>query len=278
MRIAFSPCPNDTFIFHAWVHQLFPHAPKLDVTYADIDITNQLATETSGPDILKISCAALPWIHPNYTLLPSGGALANGCGPLILVKNNSTYLGDLTHLVGKTVATPSERSTAHLLLRLWAKEYIPGEMKICTMPFRKIMPAVRNSTVDAGLVIHEARFTYPAHNLAPVVDLGAWWEKETNLPIPLGAIIARSSLNIAQITRNIQTSLKYAWENPHASQTYILTHAQEPDPHVVQEHIQLYVNKFSYNLGNHGYLAISTLLNRAAEAGLVPQGIPRLYK
>jgi 1,4-dihydroxy-6-naphthoate synthase len=270
MKIAFSPCPNDTFIFHAWVHHLIPNAPMLEVTYADIDRTNQLATTAHGPDILKISCAALPWVLSDYALLPCGGALGNGCGPLILAKNGTIFLNDPSKLVGRRVAIPSEQSTAYLLLRLWADLHIPGTMEIYTLPFHEIMGAVRDGIVDAGLVIHEARFTYPAYNLAPITDLGAWWEEETNLPLPLGAIIARRSLDIATITQCIQASIEYAWENPKASQEYILEHAQEMNPHVVQKHIQLYVNKFSYDLGKEGYLAISTLLDKASQAGLVP--------
>ncbi|MGA8943629.1 MAG: MqnA/MqnD/SBP family protein, partial [Thermoactinomyces sp.] len=159
MKIAFSPCPNDTFVFHALVHGLIPGAPELDVTYADIDITNRLATEADGPDILKISSAALPWVLSDYALLPSGGAMGRGCGPLLLTADKS----EETDLTGKRVAVPSERSTAYLLFRLWAARNFPGGVNIEVVPFDKIMPAVRDRQFDAGLVIHEARFTYPSY-------------------------------------------------------------------------------------------------------------------
>jgi 1,4-dihydroxy-6-naphthoate synthase len=267
MKIAFSPCPNDTFIFHAWVHELIPEAPKLDVTYADIDITNQLAETLAGPEIMKISCAALPWIHPEYALLPCGGALGRGCGPLILTATNM----DAESLTGKKVAVPSERSTAYLLFRLWAARHVPGGVgEISILPFHEIMPAVRDGKVDAGLVIHEARFTYPSFGLTQLVDLGEWWEKDTSLPIPLGAIIARRSLDLDAIANYIRASLAYAWSHKNASQQYVLEHAQELDPKVVQAHIDLYVNQFSANLGDEGYTAMFTLLDRAMTEGLVP--------
>ncbi len=184
MRIAFSPCPNDTFVFHAWVHGLIPGAPKLDVTYADIDITNGLAAAPNGPDVLKISYAALPWVLSEYALLPCGGALGRGCGPLVLTKTGSN---DPAVLTGRRVAVPSERSTAYLLFRLWAARNVPGGVgDIVVMPFHEIMPAVRDGSIDAGLVIHEARFTYPSYGLTLLADMGSWWEEDTGLPIPLG--------------------------------------------------------------------------------------------
>ncbi len=158
MKIAFSPCPNDTFVFHAWVHGLLPGAPKLDVQYADIDITNNLAANGSGPEVLKISYAALPWAMSEYALLPCGGALGRGCGPLVLTKDGTN---DPSILSGRRIAVPSERSTAYLLFRLWAAQQVPGGVgEIVVMPFHEIMPAVRDGSIDAGLVIHEARFTY----------------------------------------------------------------------------------------------------------------------
>lgn len=269
MKVAFSPCPNDTFIFHAWVHQLIPEAPMLDVIYADINITNQWAINGTGPPILKISCATLPFIHSDYQLLPCGGALGNGCGPLLLIKNVSP-LHNYSQLVGKKVAIPSELSTAYLLFRLWAECTLPGEVEICVLPFHEIMTAIRDGIVDAGLVIHEARFTYPSYQLTSIVDLGTWWEESTQLPIPLGAIIARRSLNIKKITQLIRASLVYAWGNPDTSREYIKKHAQEMDTNTIQEHIRLYVNPFSYNLGDKGHLAITTLLHKASKLGLVP--------
>ena len=272
MKIAFSPCPNDTFIFHAWVHGLIPGAPELDVTYADIDITNSLAISGNGPEVLKISYGALPWVLSEYALLPCGGALGRGCGPLILTANRAGTTGGPAVLVGRRVAVPSERSTAYLLFRLWAAQHVPGGVgEIVVLPFHEIMPAVRDGLVDAGLVIHEARFTYPAYGLNLLADLGSWWEADTGRPIPLGAIIARQSLDLSAIANWIRASVKYAWAHPEASQEFVLRHAQELSPEVAQAHIKLYVNEFSENLGEAGYEAVTALLSRASQEGLVPK-------
>lgn len=269
MKIAFSPCPNDTFVFHAWVHGLIPGAPKLDVTYADIDRTNEWAAESDKYDILKISFAALPWVLDRYTLLPCGGALGNGCGPLVLVSNNSPK--NPKQLTGKKIGVPSERSTAYLLFRLWAARNVPGGIgEIQRMPYDQIMPAVQEGDIDAGLVIHEARFTYPSYGLSSLVDLGEWWEEDTGLPIPLGAIMVRRSLDVTSIIRWVQQSVRYAFEHPEESRSYILEHAQEMEDDVVQAHINLYVNRFTENLGEVGIQSIHTLLQRAAEENLVP--------
>ncbi|ACS99024.1 1,4-dihydroxy-6-naphthoate synthase [Paenibacillus sp. JDR-2] len=277
MKIAFSPCPNDTFVFHALTHGLVPGAPEFDVMYADIDITNNLAASgDSDLDVLKISYAALPWVLKDYALLPCGGALGRGCGPLVLTKDK---LEDASYLSGKRVAVPSERSTAYLLFRLWAAQNVPGGVgEIIVMPFHEIMPAVRDGKIDAGLVIHEARFTYQNYGLSMLVDLGSWWESDTGLPIPLGAIIARRSLDLGALSSWIEQSVEYAWKHPEASKDYVMQHAQEMDPSVAQQHISLYVNDFTGNLGSSGYAAISTLLNRAADEGLVPAIDPALLE
>lgn len=269
MKIAFSPCPNDTFVFHAAVHGKIPEAPKLDVTYADIDKTNYWADEGIGPEIQKISYAALPYVLDEYALIPCGGALGRGCGPLLL-----TAGGDQSprSLAGKRVAVPSERSTAYLLFRLWAAEAIPeGLNEIVVMPFHEIMPAVRDGKIDAGLVIHEARFTYQEFDLKMLVDLGEWWEKDTGLPIPLGAIIAHRSLNKEEITNWVRASVEYAWENPEASVDYVMEHAQELSYEVAKSHIDLYVNSFTQDLGEEGLKAVASLLGRAGAEGLVPE-------
>ncbi|WP_334076582.1 1,4-dihydroxy-6-naphthoate synthase [Paenibacillus sanfengchensis] len=269
MNIAFSPCPNDTFVFHALVHGLIPDAPEFHVTYADIDITNGLAAEGQGPEILKISYAALPWVLDKYALLPCGGALGRGCGPLVLTRESGQ---GAEALAGKRVAVPSERSTAYLLFRLWAAQHVPGGIgEIVVLPFDEIMPAVQNGLIDVGLVIHEARFTYPSYGLQMLADLGNWWETDTGLPIPLGAIIARRDLDLASLSAWIHASVEYAWAHPEASAAYVLEHAQEMSPDVTRAHINLYVNEYTANLGEDGYAAVTALLERAAREGLVPE-------
>jgi 1,4-dihydroxy-6-naphthoate synthase len=267
LSIAFSPCPNDTFVFHALTHGLIADAPALDVTFVDVDVTNR-ATERGEFDIAKVSYAALPWLLDDYALLPSGGALGRGCGPLVLTAGR-------TDLRGASVAVPGERTTAYLLFRLWAASQDVGEITV--LPFPAIMPAVRAGRFDAGLVIHEARFTYQNYGLTNVVDLGAWWEADSGLPIPLGAIVARRSLGaemLSHLGQVIRSSVEYAFANPSASASFVAEHASEMDPDVQARHIALYVNEFSVDIGSEGRAAISALLSRAADAGLVPPVTP----
>lgn len=177
-------------------------------------------------------------------------------------------------LTGKTVAVPSERSTAYLLFRLWAADVLPeGVGKVVVLPFHEIMPAVRDGRVDAGLVIHEARFTYRDYGLHCLADMGEHWESTTGLPIPLGAIIAKRSLGtdaLRALAESARTSVRMAWEDPEASRPYVREHAQELDPAVADQHIGLYVNEFTADLGEAGYAAVRGLLTRAAAEGLVP--------
>jgi 1,4-dihydroxy-6-naphthoate synthase len=265
VKLAFSPCPNDTFVFHAWTHGLLAGAPPVEVTYADIDVTNT-AAERGDFDVVKVSYAALPWLLDRYCLLPSGGALGRGCGPLVLTR------GRVGALDGCTVAVPSERSTAYLLFRLWAAGQRPARIDV--VPFQAIMPAVRDRRYDAGLVIHEARFTFPHYGLRSLIDLGAWWEQDTGLPIPLGAILARRSLDAAELTRTVRASVEHAWADPSASAAYVAEHAAEMSPDVQRRHIELYVNEFTRELGEVGYAAAESLLERAHAAGLTPSNPP----
>lgn len=267
LKIAYSPCPNDTFVFDALAHGRVPGAPAFDVTFADIDLTNGMA-ERAEFDVLKVSYAVLPYVLEQYALLPCGGALGRGCGPLVLTREPDV---DLT---GRTVAVPSEKSTAYLLFRLWAADTVrDGVGEIVVMPFHEIMPAVRDGKVDAGLVIHEARFTYRNYGLHKLADMGEHWENTTGLPIPLGAIIAKRSLGeqkLRLLADSIRTSVRAAWDDPEVSRPYVMEHAQEMDPAVADQHIGLYVNEFTADLGEDGYAAVRGLLTRAAAEGLVP--------
>jgi len=262
LEIAFSPCPNDTFVFHAWTHGLIQGAPATSVTFADVDVTNTAALDGRF-DVVKVSYAALPWLLDRYRLLPCGGALGRGCGPLVLV-------GDAARrsLDGARVAVPGDRTTAYLLMRLWAADQRPATIEV--VPFNRIMPGVRDGLFDAGLVIHEARFTFGRYGLTSLVDLGEWWERTTGHPIPLGAILARRDRDAAELARVIRASVDYAFADPSASAAFVAQHADEMDPDVQQQHIALYVNEFSRELGEEGFAAAEDLLSRAAAAGLVP--------
>ncbi|WP_405876738.1 1,4-dihydroxy-6-naphthoate synthase [Streptomyces sp. NBC_01136] len=269
LTLAHSPCPNDTFVFHAWTHGLLPGTPEVDLRFADIDITNGLAEE-GALDVLKVSYGVLPHILDTYALLPCGGAVGRGCGPLVLRREPGTA----DTLTGARVAVPSTRSTAYLLFRLWAARAVPGGVgEIVVLPFHQIMPAVRDGLVDAGLVIHEARFTYGTYGLHRAADLGEEWEKQTALPIPLGAIVARRTLGerrLGELAQAIRASVRSAWNTPEASRTYVLQHAQEMKPDVVDQHIDLYVNTFTADLGDEGHAAVRELLARSARQGLLP--------
>ena len=263
LSLAVSPCPNDTFVFHALVHGLIPGAPLVDLTFADVDVTNT-AAERGAFDLVKVSYAALPWLLDHYHLLPCGGALGRGCGPLVLTRD------DRSDLTGATVAVPGERTTAYLLFRLWTADRPPARIEV--VPFHKIMPGVADGTYDAGLVIHEARFTYPRYGLTALADLGEWWESDTGLPIPLGAILAKKGVvDPAEAAEWIRTSVSMAWANPDASRAFVLENAQEMDPDVVKQHIELYVNEFTMDLGKEGYAAADALLGRSAAAGITPE-------
>jgi 1,4-dihydroxy-6-naphthoate synthase len=261
LSVAYSPCPNDTFVFHAWSHGLIAGAPPIEVTHADIDITNNLLRE-GGLDVMKISYAALPEALAEYELLPCGGALGRGCGPLVLTRPGA---GDVREAVeGRTVAVPSLKSTAYLLFRRWVEQQAPqGPKEIRVLPFHEIMPAVRDGLVDAGLVIHEARFTYPGFGLHRLADLGDWWEGVTGAAIPLGAIVARRSLGpelIGRIARSILASVDHAFAHPEDSRAYVMERAQELDPEVAKAHIALYVNEYTRGLGAEGLAAVRLLL------------------
>ncbi|MFB9449230.1 1,4-dihydroxy-6-naphthoate synthase [Dactylosporangium vinaceum] len=269
LRVAYSPCPNDTFVFHAWTHGRLPGAPATAVTHADIDVTNGLAGSDRF-DVLKISYAALPLFLDRFALVPCGGALGRGCGPLLLTRPGT----GLDALPDATVAVPSERSTAYLLLRLWAASAVPGGLgRVVVLPFHEIMPAVRDGAVDAGLIIHESRFTYPQYGLQQLVDLGQFWERDTSLPIPLGAIVARRDLGAPALTAlaaTIRASVEHAWRHPDDSSAYVREHAQEMAPEVMAQHIGLYVNSFTADLGAEGLAAVRALLDRAAAVGACP--------
>lgn len=272
VRAAYSPCPNDTFVFHAWAHGLVPDAPRLDVTFADIDRTNHWLEDDTF-DLMKISYAAVPAaVEAGWTLVPAGGAVGRGCGPLLLTRDEAFETASAEWLAGRRVAVPSEQSTAYLLFRLWAAERVPAPgVEIEVMRFDDIMPAVAGGRVDAGLVIHEARFTYATYALSAMLDLGEWWELHTGLAIPLGAIVARGGLDAEEVAGWIRASVAQAWSEPSASREYVLEHAQEMEASVQRQHIDLYVNDLTLDLGADGRAAVRGLLDRAAAAGLVPR-------
>lgn len=269
LSLGYSPCPNDTFIFHALVHGLVraegvEFAPRLE----DVETLNRLAAE-AALDVTKVSYGAIPHLVRDYVLLRSGGALGRGCGPLVVAREGV----DPAELAGKRIAIPGRNTTANLLLRLFAPGAAAGEERV----YSEIMPAVASGEVDAGLIIHESRFTYADHGLVKVVDLGEWWEQTTGLPIPLGGILARRDLGEATIRAvddALRRSVELAFADPAASADYVRAHAQEMDAAVCQQHIDLYVNHFSADVGAEGERAIRELFARARAAGIIGQDVP----
>jgi len=266
LSLGYSPCPNDTYIFYALTHGKIA-TPGFSVTeqLADVETLNQLAM-AGQLDLTKISYHAFGHLRDRYTLLRSGGALGRGCGPLVIAPGAV----DMHSLCGKRIAVPGELTTANLLLQL----YGTGYDDLLVVPFDQIMPALKRGEADAGVIIHESRFTYREAGFHKVLDLGAWWETDTGLPIPLGGILARRDLGsetIRAADRAIQSSLEYARQNPQAPRAYIREHAQELDDLVIDAHINLYVNDFSRNLGEEGVAAVATLMARAEARGLIPK-------
>ncbi len=236
--------------------------PRLE----DVETLNRLALH-GALDVSKVSYGAIPHLLRNYELLRSGGALGRGCGPLIVARPG-TELRDLTR---GGIAIPGRLTTANLLLRLFDSSLPTGVEKV----YSEIMPAVECGEVTAGLIIHESRFTYPAHGLVKLVDLGEWWEKETCLPIPLGGIVARRALGeraIRSVERAIRNSVALAFADPTSTREYVRAHSLEIDESVCRQHIDLYVNDFSLDLGDEGERAVGEILRRAQEAGLTSEG------
>ena len=258
LTLGYSPCPNDTFVFGALAQQLIPGAPAFAERLEDIETLNQLAL-AGQLDVAKVSFHALAHLRRDYCLLHSGGALGRGCGPLVVARE-AVEPAELHTL---KIAVPGRLTTAVLLLRLFDPRIGAGPLELVVMPFHRIMEATQRGEVDAGLIIHESRFTYEAHGLTKVVDLGEWWERETGLPVPLAGICARADLDpglIADVERSIRASVQYAFDHPEDSRAYVRAHAQEMADQVCDAHIRLYVNKLSLDIGGEGMRAIERLV------------------
>lgn len=251
LKLRISPCPNDTFSFDAIVNKRIDlQGLAFEVEYADIEELNREVLD-STPDISKISTALLPRIYDRYALLDSGSALGRGNGQLLVRRK-----GDTSPI--RSVAIPGEYTTANAMLKRFFPEIEPRR----EMLFSKIAEAVERGDVDAGVLIHEGRFVYQRRNLELVADLGALWEAQTALPLPLGAIVIRRDLGEelqGKVESLLAESIRFAFENPTLSRTYIKTHAQEMEDDVIDRHIALFVNEFSLSLGEEGRRATAQL-------------------
>lgn len=269
MRISlgFSPCPNDTFIFDALVNQKIDTGNyQFDIHLEDVQTLNQWAIE-GKLDLSKISYGVLPLVLDQYILLKAGGALGKGVGPLLISKQQISNAQEIIN--HKTVAIPGINTTAHLLFSL----AYPQARKKSFALFSAIENLVTKGESDLGVIIHENRFTYEEKGLKKVIDLGEFWEKQTGLPIPLGGIVAKRTLDnstLNEIDTLIKKSISFAFNNYPNIADYVKTHSQEMSEKVMRQHIDLYVNDFSIDLGDQGKAAVKKLLEVYSELHAEP--------
>ncbi|MDY6934005.1 MAG: 1,4-dihydroxy-6-naphthoate synthase [Spirochaetota bacterium] len=263
LDIAFSPCPNDTFVFHAMLHGLINTEPFHFTPYVhDVEDLNMKAFSCDFR-ITKLSFYAYLQLSEKYELLDSGAALGYGCGPLLVARSSNIPISKAT------IAIPGRYTTAYLLLKI----VYPDVSNIQVARFDEILPGVQSGRFDAGLIIHEGRFVYQDYNCVKIIDLGEWWEEETGMPIPLGCIAIRRDQTTLQYKRDIESilvkSIQFAEQNRNASRDFIKSYAQELEDHVIDEHINLYVNEYTLSLGDIGERSIHMLKQMAQERRLL---------
>jgi 1,4-dihydroxy-6-naphthoate synthase len=265
LTLGFSTCPNDTFIFDAMVNgRINTEGLRFDLHLADVEELNQMAF-SAAIQITKVSYHAFAYLSEAYQLLTSGSALGFGNGPLLISKHK-IYPDELQDL---KIAIPGKYTTANLLLSL-AYPHLKHKTEYL---FSDIEEVILSGEVDAGVIIHENRFTYRAKGLKKIVDLGALWEEQNGLPIPLGGIIIQRNMPLEirlKVNRILRRSVEYAFQNPNDSLPYVRQHAQSMDDTVMRNHIQLYVNDFSIDLGVKGREAITTLYENGIQKQLFP--------
>ncbi|MFP5353745.1 MAG: 1,4-dihydroxy-6-naphthoate synthase [Gemmatimonadota bacterium] len=255
LTFGYSPCPNDTFAFHALSHGLVEASFRVRPVLLDIEELNRRA-HAGEFALTKLSVGAFAAVGDRYRLLRSGAVLGHGVGPLVVARTPMS----LADAARGRIAIPGRETTAFRLLRLAA----PALGEAVEMRYDRILSAVEHGEVDAGLIIHESRFTYESHGLVKVADLGEWWERETGLPVPLAGICARSDLPpefIADAERAIRSSVEIAFAHPEASRAYVRAHAQELSDEVCDAHIRLYVNAHSIDVGDEGMRAIQRIVS-----------------
>lgn len=266
LTLGFSPCPNDTFIFNALVNGPVANANlQYKCTIADVEELNRLAI-TGTPDVCKISMALYPQIAKNYIILNSGSALGINNGPLLISKSPEP----VKPIEELKIAIPGIHTTANLLLSI----AFPNAANKTEMLFSDIEQAVLNGAADAGLIIHESRFTYREKGLHKIIDFGHYWDQHFNQLLPLGCIVAKRALGnkmLQFISNSIKESVSYAFKNPNHAKSFIKLHAREMNDSVIEQHIKLYVNEYTIDLGEKGRNAINFLLVKGAETGFLPK-------
>lgn len=266
LTLGFSPCPNDTFIFDAMVNgKIDTKGLTFEYVLEDVETLNRWAEE-GKLDITKLSYNTFIHIANKYALLHSGSALGKGVGPLLIAKQPM----DLAQIENLRIAIPGVMTTANLLLSLAFPKAKNKEEVI----FSEIEAAVLDGRYDAGLIIHESRFTYQQKGLSKLIDLGDWWENTMNAAIPLGGIVARRSFDKelnATIDSVIKESLAYSWKHYPELSPFVKAHAQEMEEDVMRKHIDLYVNDYTTDLGEEGRKAVMTLFEQAKKSGLIKE-------
>ncbi|MFC1843632.1 1,4-dihydroxy-6-naphthoate synthase [Thermodesulfobacteriota bacterium] len=266
LSIGFSPCPNDTYIFCGLVKGHIPisgwslQSEQLE----DVETLNEWALQ-GRLDITKLSFHAFGYVQQDYVLLKSGAALGRGCGPLLVAGQKA----EPAEVPEMTVAVPGKYTTAAMLLQLYESHW----KNVVMMRFDEIMPAIESGKVDCGVIIHESRFTYKSRGLVLIKDLGNWWEEISGYPIPLGGIAVKRSLGgeiIAGVDKALKASIAWAQRNQELCRPYIKEHAQELEDCVITDHIGLYVNAFSEDLGEEGLTAVEYFLRKGRQAKIFP--------
>ncbi|MBL6995431.1 MAG: 1,4-dihydroxy-6-naphthoate synthase [Desulfobacula sp.] len=276
-KLAFSSCPNDTFIFKAIARELIDlHGYSFDIVLEDVETLNQKAAK-GRYDITKLSFAALGSLGDKYALLRTGSALGMGCGPLVISLPGRS-IDDKNKPI---VAVPGLGTTGYHLFRFYMDDLFAGiDPIIIPMPFEKIMLSVMEKKADFGVIIHEGRFVYHTMGLELKADLGLWWEEKTSLPIPLGCIAIKRDIDpgiACDIQNLIRQSIDHAFLHPSMAYDYIQAYAQELDEDVIQQHIRLYVNDFSKDIGENGEAAITSFFEKAWASGLIEKSRHPLF-
>jgi 1,4-dihydroxy-6-naphthoate synthase len=279
LTLGFSPCPNDTFIFDALIHhKIDTEGLEFEVSYDDVETLNQKALR-GELDITKLSFHAFAYVANQYALLDAGSALGFGVGPLLISKNYFEGEADPKLQTANSelrIGIPGKYTTANFLLGI-AYPHLQNKQELV---FSEIESALLNDQIDLGLIIHENRFTYQDRGLTKIVDLGDYWEKLTGCAIPLGGIVVNRNLDREvqlKVNRLIRQSVEFAFAHPKSGIDFIREHAQAMEESVMYKHIELYVNKYSINLGNEGRKAVDTLFKLAQERNIIPVVQENLY-
>jgi 1,4-dihydroxy-6-naphthoate synthase len=272
INIGFSPCPNDTFIFDAMIHgKIGTEGLSFDPVLADVETLNQKAFRAEL-DVTKLSYFAYAMVSEKYQLLNSGSALGFNCGPLLISKKDI----DLSLIRNYSIAVPGEHTTANFLFSI----AFPEARNKKEMIFSEIEDAIMQDKVDAGVIIHENRFTYEKKGLKKLIDLGEYWEGKTHRPVPLGGIAIKRSLPDElkhKVDAIIKRSVEFALADPRSGYDYIKKNAQEMDEEIIYKHIGLYVNKFSVDLGNEGKDAVNMMYQKAMDRKIIGPIHPDIF-